>query len=76
MRRTAIAGVVPSSSASLPLAAQAPPAAPGPTVIRAGSLIDGTSAAPRRDQAIVVRGGRIESVGDWSARERPGRARR
>ena len=49
-----------------PLAAQAPKPEPA-TVIRAGSLIDGTSAAPRRDQAIVVRGGRIESVGAWSS---------
>ncbi|HEY3124982.1 MAG TPA: amidohydrolase family protein [Thermoanaerobaculia bacterium] len=34
------------------------------TVIRAGSLIDGKSNAPRRDQVIVVRGNRIESVSD------------
>jgi imidazolonepropionase-like amidohydrolase len=31
--------------------------------IRAGSLIDGRSDAPRRNQIIVVRGNRIESVG-------------
>ncbi len=30
------------------------------TVIRAGALIDGTSATPRRDQAIVVANHRIE----------------
>src|SRR5690349_4534704 len=36
------------------------------TVIRAGTLIDGVSAAPRRNQAIVIRGGRVESVADWS----------
>ena len=41
-------------------------AARGGAVIRAGALIDGTSAAVRRDQAIVVRGNRIESVGPWS----------
>jgi len=34
------------------------------TVIRAGSLIDGKSNTPRHDQMIVVRGNRIESVGD------------
>src|SRR5262245_34078158 len=47
-------------------------AAPNPpaetvTVIHAGTLIDGTSAAPRRDQAIVIRGNRIATVGPWSA---------
>ncbi len=55
---------------ALPLAAQAPKPEPV-TVIRAGSLIDGTSATPRRDQAIVVRGGRIESVGAWSGSSVP-----
>ena len=34
------------------------------TVIRAGVLIDGKASAPRRDQVIVVRGNRIESVSD------------
>jgi imidazolonepropionase-like amidohydrolase len=34
------------------------------TVIRAGTLIDGKSSAPRRGQVIVIRGNRIESVGD------------
>jgi imidazolonepropionase-like amidohydrolase len=34
------------------------------TVIRAGVLIDGKAGAPRRDQVIVVRGNRIESVAD------------
>jgi len=33
------------------------------TVIRAGTLIDGVSASPRHDQAIVIRNNRIESVG-------------
>jgi imidazolonepropionase-like amidohydrolase len=36
--------------------------APALTVIRAGILIDGKSDAPRRDQVIVVRGNRIESI--------------
>lgn len=37
------------------------------TVIRAGTLIDGTSAAAKRDQLIFVRGERIERVTDGSA---------
>ena len=37
------------------------------TVIRAGTLIDGVSPAARRDQAVVIRGNRIEGVGAWSA---------
>jgi len=44
------------------------------TVIRAGALIDGTSAAPRRDQVIVVRGNRIEKVGDAASTKIPGGA--
>ena len=45
--------------------AQTPPAAPATdnvTVIRAGWVIDGTSSAAKRDQVIVIRGRRIESV--------------
>jgi imidazolonepropionase-like amidohydrolase len=34
------------------------------TIIRAGVVIDGKSGAPRRDQVIVVRGNRIESIAD------------
>jgi imidazolonepropionase-like amidohydrolase len=42
--------------------------APAPlTVIRAGTLIDGTSDAPRKNQLIFVRGERIEKVADASA---------
>src|SRR5438445_2976251 len=33
-------------------------------VIRAGTLIDGKSDSPRRNQSIVIRGNRIESVSD------------
>jgi imidazolonepropionase-like amidohydrolase len=47
--------------------AQAPTPATEPvTVIHSGALIDGVSASPRRNQAIVVRGNRIDSVGDWA----------
>src|SRR5215831_13801724 len=38
--------------------------APPVTVIRAGTLIDGKADKPRRDQVIVIRGHRIESVSD------------
>ena len=48
---------------------QAPP--PPTTVIRAGTLVDGTSASVRKDQAIRIRGNRIESVGPWSAASVP-----
>ena len=44
------------------LRAQAPAAAPV-VAIRAGTLIDGTGAAPVRNAVIVIRGDRIESVG-------------
>jgi imidazolonepropionase-like amidohydrolase len=37
------------------------------TVIRAGSLIDGTSDAPRKNQLIFVRGNKIEKLMDASA---------
>jgi imidazolonepropionase-like amidohydrolase len=39
-------------------------AAPQVTVIRAGTLIDGKSDKARHNQAIVIRGNRIESVSD------------
>src|SRR5256884_1412203 len=44
----------------------APTAAPL-TVIRAGTLIDGVSEAPRKNQLIFVRGKRIEKLTDGSA---------
>jgi imidazolonepropionase-like amidohydrolase len=46
-------------------AAQASGGAPAQsvTVIRAGVLIDGKSSSARRDQVIIIRGNRIESVG-------------
>jgi imidazolonepropionase-like amidohydrolase len=59
MRRTAaiLAGLLVGAAA----AAQTSSAV---IVIRAGTLIDGKSGAPRRDQVIVVRGSRIESVAE------------
>jgi imidazolonepropionase-like amidohydrolase len=49
--------------AAASLGQAAPPSSA--TVIRAGTLIDGTSPTPRRDQAVVVVGNRIASVGPW-----------
>lgn len=54
--------------------AQTPPAQ-SVLVIRAGTLIDGKSPSARRDQVIVIRGNRIESVGDSSAARVPDGAR-
>ena len=44
---------------------------PAVTVIRAGVLIDGKSDQPRRDQVIVIRGNRIESVSDAATAKIP-----
>src|SRR3954469_12132042 len=40
-------------------------------VIRAGSLIDGAGAQPKRNQAIGIRGNRIVSVGDATSSQAP-----
>ncbi len=52
--------------------AQSAPAAL--TVIRAGTLVDGTSDAPRKNQLIFIRGNRIEKVADASTAIPPGAA--
>jgi imidazolonepropionase-like amidohydrolase len=44
---------------------------PAVTVIRAGVLIDGKSDEARRDQVIVIRGNRIESVSDSATAKIP-----
>src|SRR5580692_10886398 len=44
------------------------------TVIRAGTLIDGKSDNPRRDQVVVIRGDRIESVSDSATAKIPANA--
>ncbi|HTS36704.1 MAG TPA: amidohydrolase family protein [Candidatus Solibacter sp.] len=41
------------------------------TMIRAGTLIDGKSAAPRKDQVIVIRGNKIEGVSDAASAKIP-----
>src|SRR5713226_4300092 len=43
------------------------PSAEQVTVIRAGSLIDGSNSSPRKNQLIFVRGNRIENVTEGSA---------
>jgi imidazolonepropionase-like amidohydrolase len=45
------------------------------TVIRAGSLIDGRSNTARSNQLIVIRGNKIESVGDASSAKAPAGAK-
>ena len=50
----------------------AAPSAASLTVIRAGTLIDGASDTPRKNQLIFVRGERIEKVTDGSAAIPPG----
>src|SRR5713226_7343682 len=54
-------------------AAEQEASAPAPqvTVIRAGTLIDGKANTPRRDQVIIIRGNRIESVGDAASAKIP-----
>ena len=40
---------------------------PALTVIRAGTVIDGSSDVPRKNQLIFIRGERIEKIADGSA---------
>jgi imidazolonepropionase-like amidohydrolase len=47
------------------------PAVQSVTVIHAGTLIDGKSDKPRRDQVVVIRGNRIESVSDAANAKTP-----
>jgi imidazolonepropionase-like amidohydrolase len=41
------------------------------TAVRAGTLIDGKSDSPRRNQVILIRGNRIESISDAAAAKIP-----
>src|SRR5947209_8016718 len=54
----------------VPVIAQTQPLLPV-IVIRAGVLLDGKSDQARRDQVIVIRGNRIESVSDASSAKTP-----
>ncbi|HEX5003720.1 MAG TPA: amidohydrolase family protein [Gemmatimonadales bacterium] len=53
------------SAAPASLAGQTPAAGPSRTLVHAGRLIDGTGAAPRPDQGILIENGRITAVGAW-----------
>lgn len=68
---------VPSAAygAAPALAAVRPPAAQEVTAIRAGRLIDGTGQPARENQVIIVRGDRIEAVGDAATVAIPDRSR-
>ena len=57
-----LVSVVPRISGAQQKSSAASP--PVVTVIRAGTLIDGKSETPKRNQVLVIRGSRIESVGD------------
>jgi imidazolonepropionase-like amidohydrolase len=64
--------VVIALAASLSSVAQNKETAPQTTtIIRAGTLIDGKSDTPRRDQVIVIRGNRIDSVSDAATAKIP-----
>ena len=63
--KSAIAAVV-ILAASLFAQEKSAPASPV-TVIRAGTVLDGKSDTPRHNQVIIIKGNRIESVGDASA---------
>src|SRR5712692_9705973 len=58
-------------STGLATAQEKAPALQPVTVIRAGTLIDGKSDTPRRDQVIVIRGNRIDSVSDAASAKVP-----
>ena len=64
-----------AAASAVPATAAAAATAQEVTAIRAGRLIDGSGAAARDDQVIIVRGERIEAVGDASAVSIPADAR-
>ena len=51
------------------------PQSPQVTVIRAGTLIDPRAAEPKRNQLIVIRGDKVESVGDAASTQVPAGAK-
>jgi len=57
------------------VAADARPEVPAAIYVRAGVLIDGTGAPPRRDIGLVLRGDRIAEVAPWSRLAPPTGAR-
>ncbi len=70
---TFLLAVIPAFAQMQQSAAQSPK--PQVIAIRAGSLIDGTSDSPRANQVIIIRGNRIESVGDAASAKIPADAR-
>jgi imidazolonepropionase-like amidohydrolase len=64
MRSPALA-MLSSTLVTLGVTATAQVAVP-PTVLPHVRVIDGTGALPRTDQTLVVEGGRIKAVGDFS----------
>ena len=72
MRVRPVLAVFAAALTSVAVSAQTKPASPeSVTVIRAGMLIDGKSATQRRNQVIVIRGDKIESVGDAATTKVP-----
>lgn len=67
-----IAPILMAALACTPLVAQQAAAPPARTIVHAGRLIDGTGAAPRTDQGILIEGGRIVAVGSWADISRQG----
>src|SRR5678815_628585 len=56
-------------------AAPDPAQHPTPVVIKAGRLIDGTGAAPRRNKLVFVRAARIEKIADAASASIPSGAK-
>ena len=63
------------AAVAVPLAGQDEVVHPRPIVIIGGTLFDGTGAPPRRNDAIVIRDGRITDIGLSAARRAPRDAR-
>ena len=70
MRRIILGLFILSATVEITRAQSGASAAPL-AVIRAGSLIDGTSDTPRKNQLIFVRGNRVEKVADASSTQIP-----
>ncbi|MDQ6829328.1 MAG: amidohydrolase family protein, partial [Gemmatimonadota bacterium] len=67
IRASSIAAVAMMAAVAASLRAQASIAAPVRTLVRAGTLIDGLSDAPRRDQGVLIVGERIAAVGPYDS---------
>ncbi|GAC1632716.1 MAG: amidohydrolase family protein [Candidatus Acidiferrum sp.] len=67
MRKLLFIGLAAMLTCGFAAAQNAPKQAGGLTVIRAGTLIDGTSDTPKKNQLIFVHGRKIEKVADASA---------